>query len=117
MKSDVAHKKSVLNFNANEWSVERPAAQPIKPVVPDPITNSQQNTGNNFSVPQVNGQQDKEKNPVLIAIVVALVVVLFAFAIIIVARSNNSAHIDMGQAIPIAYAEEQISGVLENIFS
>ncbi len=116
MKSDVTHKKSVLNFNANEWLVDRPA-QPIRPVVTNQTTLSQQNNGNNVSVTQVNSLRTKEKNPVLIAVIVALVAVLFAFAVIIVARSNGAAHIGMGQVMPIDYMEEQFTGVLGNILN
>jgi len=114
MKNDISHKKSVLNFNANEWVVERPA-QRIKPVVTNQINNSQVNTNtNNVSVPMVDSGQNKEKNPVLIAIIVALVVILFAFAAIIISK-KNSACIDIGQVVPISYIEAQFRGVLGNL--
>lgn len=114
MKSNVTHKKTVLNFNANEWFVDRPA-QPIRPVVTNQTTFSQQNNSNNVSVTQVNSPRTKDKNPVLIAVIVALVAILVAFAVIITSQSNGAAHIGMGQVMPIDYIKEQITGVLGNI--
>ncbi|MBE6782699.1 MAG: hypothetical protein E7536_01650 [Ruminococcaceae bacterium] len=97
-ENKTAHKKSILNFNANEWAVDKPVARPFRPA--PPVTNQQAfkpiavnvppvsaskvsvpSISSINTIPQPMNNKPKSKSKVLIAVVAVILAVVIGIGV------------------------------------